>query len=149
MQNVDMKISDHISIDDDGIAHTGRQITPSNGYNLLRWIPDGKTTAKSLCEMSRTELETFVDDYKHAVHDAERALDYRRIRLGSGQLELEERKDQERRRLRSDKTKYPVRTVSLDPATGKQVTKTASATRLAEMLKMLEALQKLKATPKA
>jgi len=139
MMNVDLKVVDVIKSDDDGVEHHGRQLTPSQGFNDLRWIPEGKTTAKSLSDMTSTELDEFVDSYKSAVHDAERALDFRRIRLGVGQLEQDERRDQQRRKLRTDKTKYPVRTVSIDPKTGKQTkSTTASAERLLAMLKMLE-----------
>jgi hypothetical protein len=143
MQRVDLQIKDEVVTDDDGIAHQGRLITPTSEFNALRWVPNGKTTSKLLSEMSALELEEYITSYKSAVHDAERALDIRRIRLGSAQLELEERKSQERRQLRADKTKYPVRTVTFGP-NGKQVKSTASTAKLADMLKMLEQLQKLK-----
>jgi hypothetical protein len=144
MMNVDLKVDNVIKSDDDGVEHHGRQLTPTQGFNTLRWIPNGKTTAKLLSEMSSDELSDYVDNYKQAVHDAERALDFRRIRLSAGQLELDERHDQQRRALRADKTKYPVRTVSIDPKTGKHAksaSTTANVERLLSMMKMLEALK--------
>ena len=71
-------------------------------------------------------------------------LDFRRVVLGAARVESEQRASAKRRALRADKAKYPIKTISLDPKTGKQVGKTASAAKLTDMLKMLEALQKLK-----
>jgi hypothetical protein len=144
MQNVDLKVEETTLVDDEGVTHTGRLLTPSYGYNTLRWAPNGKTTAKALAEMSRGELEDFVDAYKQAVHEAEQALDFRRIRLSSAQLELDERRDAERRALRADKTKYAVKTVSLDPKTGKQTKSTVPTQKALDMLKAIEMLRKLK-----
>jgi hypothetical protein len=95
--------------------------------------------------MSDYELESHIDYYKDLVRQAEKALDFRRVVLGSSQLESEQRKAIKRRHLAADKTVYPIKTVSLDKTTGKQVKKTAS---LADMTAMLAALNKLKGTPK-
>jgi len=83
------------------------------------------------------------------VHQSEITLDYHRIVLGGAQLIHAEGQDAQRRKLRADKTKYAVKTVTLDPKTGKQKTTTASVTKLADMMKMLEALAKLKAQKSA
>lgn len=144
MQQVDIKVEESTLVDDEGVTHHGRLLTPLGGINELRWIPNGKTTAKALSEMSTSELEEYISAYKDAVRDAEKALDIRRIKLSSGLMEMDERKAQERRRLRADKTKYPVKTVSLDPKTGKRVTKQASPAQTMNMLDMLKAIQALK-----
>jgi hypothetical protein len=107
------------------------------------------TLAKTISEMSDSELEDYVKQYVELVRQAEKALDFRRVVLGSSQLELTQRKDAAQRKLRSDKTKYPVKTITIDKTTGKQVTKTAGAAALTNMLQMLEALQKLKANKAA
>ena len=145
MRSADLKIEEKVLVDDEGVTHHGRLLTPLGQFNDLRWIPNGKTTAKALSEMSMPELEEYVSAYKQAVYEAERAVDIRRIKLSSGLMELDERRAQERRRLRADKTQYPVKTVTLNPKTGKRVAKQASTQQTINMLDMLKAMQALKA----
>jgi len=144
MSAIDLRSEDKIVTDDDGVAHTGKQITVTPAYNTIRWIPEGKTTAKALSDMDESELFEFIRQYKDAVREAERALDFRRIRLGSAQLELDERREQTRRKLRADKTKFNIKTVTVDKVTGKKVTQTKSVST-PQMMQMLQALQALKA----
>lgn len=129
-------------IDTDGVTHTGRVLTPQPDSQFFR--PRFGTLSKTISEMSMYELEAHIDHYRELVKQAEKALDFRRVVLGATQLELAQRQDGERRRLRANKTKHPIRTVSLNKATGKQTTKSASLTQMLEMLKQLDALQKLK-----
>jgi hypothetical protein len=144
LSRIDLKNEVQTVPDDDGIMHNVTHIQVTPAYNTIRWIPEGKTTAKALADMDESELFEFVRAYKDAVREAERALDFRRIRLGSAQLELDERREQTRRKLRADKTKFPIKTVTVD-STGKKVTKTANAGQMMEMLKMLQALKASKA----
>lgn len=131
-------------IDSEGhTVENGRKLTPAPTATYFQ--PRFGTLAKTISEMSDQELMDYIKQYTELVRQAERALDFRRVVLGSSQLELTQRKDAQQRKLRSDKTKYPIRTVTIDKATGKQVSKTASAAALGNMLQMLEALQKLKA----
>lgn len=85
--------------DEDGEMHEGRDIVPKGQHF--------GTMCKKLSEMSSYELEAHVAYYKDLIRQAELALDFRRIALGAGQLELAQRKDAERRRLRGLKTPIP------------------------------------------
>jgi len=146
---IDLKSEAQIVTDDDGVIHNGKHIQVTPAYNTIRWIPDSKTTAKAIGEMDEAELMDFIRAYKDAVREAERALDFRRIRLGSAQLELDERREQTRRKLRADKTQYAIKTVSVDKVTGKKVTKTANAATMMQMLQALQALKAMKTKPKS
>lgn len=132
--------------DVDGVTHDGRVLTPAAGATFFspRIDINGVTLCKTISNMSDPELEDYIGHYKQLVQQAEKALDFRRVVLGTSQLELSQRKDAQQRKLRSDKTKYPVRTVTVDKVTGKQKTVTASANALTQMMQALEALQKLK-----
>jgi hypothetical protein len=134
-------------IDADGHVVEGRHLTPLPTATFFQ--PRFGTLAKTISEMTDGELESYVKQYTELVRQAEKALDFRRVVLGSSQMELTQRGDIRRRKLRQDKTKYPVKTVTIDKTTGKQVTKTAGAAALGNMLQMLEALQKLKANKAA
>lgn len=127
--------------DTDGVTHEGRVLTPAP--TAVFFQPRFGTLAKTISDMSQRELEDYIQQYKELVRQAERALDFRRVVLGASQLEHSQRADSERRKLQADKTKYPVRTVSIDKTTGKQVKKTASTVDLLGMLKALEALAAL------
>lgn len=137
-------------IDRDGISHDGRVLSPAPGATFFspRLDLPCNTLLKTISQMSDSEVDDYVTQYKDLVRQAERALDFRRVVLGASQLEQSQRKDITQRKLRSDKTKYVVKTITMDTRTGKQVTKTASAQKLGDMLKMLEALQKLKEVKK-
>jgi len=133
-------------IDSEGEIHEGRHLIPSGpAYSPPRFM----SMLKSFNEMSLIEQEDYIQHYKNLVHQSEITLDYHRIVLGGAQLIHAEGQDAQRRKLRADKTKYAVKTVTLDPKTGKQKTTTASVTKLADMMKMLEALAKLKAQKSA
>lgn len=129
-------------IDSDGVTHEGRVLTPAPDAEFFK--PRFGTLSKTISEMSDPELDTYVGEYRDLVRQAERALDFRRVVLGVSQLEQAQRGDIKRRKLQSDKTKYPVRTITLDKATGKQVKKSASTADLTQMMQMLDALRKLK-----
>jgi hypothetical protein len=53
------------------------------------------------------ELEGFVQRYKDLIRQAEKSLDFRRVMHGAGSVELAQRKDAERRKLRAYKVKLP------------------------------------------
>lgn len=148
LREVDAELKESPLKDTEGhtVEH-GRLLTPA--VTAVFYQPRFGTLAKTICEMLDHELEDYIKQYTELVRQAERALDFRRVVLGSSQLELSQRKDAAQRKLRQDKTKYPVKTVTMDPKTGKQVTKTASAVALGNMLQMLEALQKMKAVQAA
>lgn len=132
-------------VDVDGVTHDGRELKPAAGATFYspRIDVNGVTLAKTISEMSILDLESYIDYYKHLVRQAETALDFRRVVLGTSQLELSQRKDTEQRKLRSDKTKYPVKTISFDKS-GKQIAKPVSTAKLGDMLKMIEMLKQLK-----
>lgn len=146
----DAELLDLPLIDKDGISHDGRVLSPAPGATFFspRLDLPCNTLLKTISQMSDSEVDDYVAQYKDLVRQAERALDFRRVVLGASQLEQSQRKDIAQRKLRGDKTKYVVKTVTMDIKTGKQVTKTASAQKLGDMLKMLEALQKLKEVKK-
>jgi hypothetical protein len=122
-------------VDTEGhVVTNGRHLTPLPSATFFQ--PRFGTLAKTISEMSDVELEEYVKQYTELVRQAERALDFRRVVLGSSQMELTQREDIKRRKLRADKTKYPVKTT----AVGKPVTQSVKL----DMLRMLEALQKLK-----
>lgn len=123
--------------DVDGVVHEGRVLHPDPQARFFQ--PRFGTLAKTLIEMTDDELYKYIEDYKNLVTQAERALDFRRVVLGSAQLEQAQRMDRKRRELRADKTKYPVKTLTVDKS-GKTVKKTAS---LADLAKMLEALKQI------
>jgi hypothetical protein len=129
-------------VDADGERREGRLLVPApdSVYSPPRFM----TLTKTISEMTKSELEDYVDQYKNLVIQAEKALDFRRIVLGTAQLEVNQREDAEKRRLRADKTKYPIKTVSVNPKTGKPKTSTASMVQLLEMMKALQALKKSK-----
>jgi hypothetical protein len=94
--------------------------------------------------MTVPELEDYIKRYKDLIKQAETALDFRRVVLSSSQLELDQRKAAERRRLQSDKTKYPVRTITMDKKTGKPKVANANTAQLMQMMQALAALKTLK-----
>jgi hypothetical protein len=134
-------------IDSNGEQHDGRRLVPADDsiYTPLRFM----TLTHSISEMSDHELEDYIQHYKDLVHQAEKALDFRRIVLSTSQLESSQRQDIKRRKLRSDKSRYPIKTVTVDTKTGKtKTTTTASATKLLDVMKMLEVLANAKAKNK-
>lgn len=98
-------------VDEDGVQHEGRVIKPSPELRLRL-----TTTSKVISEMTDPELEAFVKHYKELVHQAEVALDYRRVVLGSAELEQSQRATAEKRRLRAIKIQTGTKTVSVGPA---------------------------------
>jgi hypothetical protein len=136
-------------IDKDGVQHEGRVLhpAPTASFFFPRLDLPCNTLLKTLSEMTIPEEEEYVKQYKDLVRQAELQLDRRRVVLGAAQLDLEQKKSNEQRKLRSDKNKYPIRTVSIDKKTGKQVTRQASMTQLADALRALEQLQALKKRP--
>lgn len=128
--------------DADGVIHEGRHLQPAEGATFYQ--PRFGTLSKTISEMSDSELEDYVKQYIELVRQAERALDFRRVVLGSAQLEISQREHIKQRKLRADKTKYPVKTVILDPKTNKPVSKNASVAQLAQMMQALVQLKLLK-----
>lgn len=120
--------------DEDGVTHEGRVLQPSG--------PRFATLCKSISDMSDHELEAYIKQYQDLIHQAEKALDFRRVVLGAAQIEGAQRADAKRRALRADKTKYPVRTVTINKATGKPKAAPASMLKLMELLKAMEAVKK-------
>jgi hypothetical protein len=84
--------------DSDGETHQGRDIRVSG--------PSFGTLCKRISDMSAYELEAHIDYYKDLVRQAEKSLDFRRVVLGASQIELAQRKDGERRRLRGIKVPH-------------------------------------------
>jgi hypothetical protein len=125
-------------IDADGVTHTGRVMHPDPNARFFQ--PRFGTLAKTISEMQDPELEDYIHYYKDLVQQAERALDFRRVVLGSAQLEQAQRGDAKRRQLRADKTKFPVKTLTVDK-NGGQKKKTASTADLIRMMEMLKQLQ--------
>jgi hypothetical protein len=119
----------------------GRVLTPAPTAKFFQ--PRFGTLCKTISEMSDTDLHDYVKQYAELVRQAEKALDFRRVVLASAQIETTQRASAKQRKLRSEKTKYPVHTVVVNKS-GKPVTKTASAADLTNMMKALEALTKLR-----
>jgi len=130
-------------IDSDGEAHEGRLLVPAKGsvYTPLRFA----TLTKCISDMSDDELEAYIQRYKDLIIQAEKALDFRRVVLGASQLEQGQRTDAKRRKLRADKTKYQIKTVTVDPKSGQKKTATTSVASATQMSKMMEALAALRA----
>lgn len=124
--------------DTEGVTHEGRVIQPAP--NSKFFAPRFGTLAKSISEMSDLDLEAYIRSYKELVRQAEVALDFRRVVLGSSQLEQAQRSDKQRRLLRNDKTKYAVKTLTVDKNTGKPKKQAAST---ADLVRMMEALRQL------
>lgn len=125
--------------DEDGVVHEGRELTPDPNARFFQ--PRFGTLCKTISEMKEHELEDYIKYYRDLVKQAETALDFRRVVLGSSQLELSQRQDAKRRALRADKTKFPVKTLTIaKDGSGKK--KTAGVTDLLKMLEMLKQLQK-------
>lgn len=138
--NAELRIEPLVDVEGH-VIQGGRHLQPLPTATFYQ--PRWGTLAKTISEMSDSELEEYVKQYIELVRQAEKALDFRRVVLGSAQLESTQRADARQRKLRSDKTKYSVKTVTVDKS-GKPITKTASAAALGDMLKMLEALHQLK-----
>lgn len=148
LREADAELHEEPLIDTEGHTVTsGRHLTPLPSATFFQ--PRFGTLCKTISEMSDSDLDSYVKQYIELVRQAEKALDFRRVVLGSAQMETVQRDAVKQRKLRSDKTKYPVKTTTIDKATGKVVSKTASAAALGNMLQMLEALQKLKANKAA
>ncbi len=119
--------------DDDGVVHHGRLLTPG---------PTFGTMCKRICAMTDYELGAHIGYYKDLVKQAELALDFRRVVLGAGRLEQAQRNDAKRRAIRG--VKLPKTTLA-----AKQGSASAAGARpkaganVAQMLKMIEALQEL------
>lgn len=128
-------------VDTEGVTHEGRLLTPTDHSTFFspRIDINGVTLAKTISSMSDLELEEYIEQYKHLVHQAEKTLDFRRVVLGTSQLELTQRKQSQQLRLRNDKTKYPMRTVTLNKSTGRQRVSNASMSQMLDMLKALDA----------
>lgn len=81
-------------LDEEGVpVPTGRRITLYG----TRY----KTLAQKLADMNEQQLAVHIDYHKTLVHEAEKVLEYRRIALSSAELELEERKAQNKRKRRA------------------------------------------------
>jgi len=121
-------------VDVDGQTHEGRLLTPGPTFNTL---------AKRISEMSISELESHISHYKGLIKQAETSLDFRRVSLGMGQVELAQRQDQQRRKLRGVKISLPKK-----PGEAKTSKPKAQAANLGQMLQMLQALKDLQAKKK-
>jgi hypothetical protein len=84
--------------DPDGVSHEGRDMQPTGPYF--------GSLCKRISEMSVYQLEAHIDYYKDLIRQAELSLDFRRTVLGASQIELAQRKDAERRRLRGVKVPH-------------------------------------------
>lgn len=118
-------------VDQDGVTHEGRLLTPGPVFGTL---------AKRVSEMTEYELEQHVERYKGLIKQAETALDFRRVTLAMGQMEQAQRADQQRRRLRGVKVPR-ARTIGVpaDPSKPKK-----AAPDLTRMVQMIQAIQKLR-----
>lgn len=125
-------------VDDEGVTHAGRVITPSPELKLRL-----TTTAKAISDMDSAELEKFIQQYKTLVKQAELALDYRRVVLGGAELEKSQRAQAERRRLRAQKTPTVQRNVAAGPNTTPKRRKSDAPGGGLSPLQMLEAMRKL------
>lgn len=124
-------------VDQDGVTHEGRLLTPG---------PIFGTFAKGVSEMSLHELEQHIEKFKHLIKQAEVGLDFYRVGQATMQMEFEQRKEQQRRRLRGVKLPRAVRSVSVtDPASAARSGKPAAKVPmdLSKMVKMIEALKQL------
>ena len=128
--------------DDDGVIPAGRVLTPDP--NARFYQPRFGTLAENISGMNTAELEAHIKRYQDLLRQAEKTLDIRRIVLGTSQIEQEQRKAIERRKLRADKTRYAVKTLTVDKKTGEQKKQGVSVEKLTEMFRMLEALSTLK-----
>lgn len=118
-------------VDQDGVTHEGRLLTPGPTFNTL---------ARSIADMTTIELEDHIKRYKSLIKQAETALDFRRVSLGMAQVEMGQRQDQQRRRLRGIKVPR-ARTVSVsDPS--KPAPKPAP--NLMQMAKAIEQIMQLR-----
>lgn len=129
-------------VDEDGVQHDGRVITPAPTATFYQ--PRFGTLAKTISEMSDLELEDFVKHYKELIHQAETVLDYRRVVIGTAQMETTQRAAQKRRALAANKTQYNVKTVTIDKSTGKPKVSKANTAQLMQMMQALAALKALK-----
>lgn len=118
--------------DGDGVIHHGKLLTPG---------PTFGTMCERISKMSDYELEAHIHHYKELIKQAERSLDFRRVVLGTGQLESSQRDDAKRRALRG--IKMPKAATAATAAGTKPATTGQRAANAAQMLKMLEALQQL------
>lgn len=155
LQEPDVKLDELPLKDEDGVTHDGRELKPSPEATFYQprldiTVPDaeGKPHLQQIFEMTPYQLEGFIQKYQELVRQSEKALDFRRIMLGAAKVHKADLQDAERRRLRQDKTKYPVRTVSIDPKTGKQVAKQVSTANLQKLVEVLAMIQKQKEAKK-
>jgi hypothetical protein len=136
----DVRFEQKPLVDEDGVTHEGRELVVDPSARFFQ--PRFGTLCKTISDMREAELEEYIQYYRNLVKQAETALDFRRVVLGSAQLELSQRQDAARRKLRTDKTKYPIKTVTVaKDGTGKKTVK-ASLADMAKMLEMLKQLQK-------
>lgn len=140
MNEKDAELKELPLIDEDGVQHEGRHLQPDPNNHYYQ--PRFGTLAKTLCEMTDPELDAHVARYKDLVHQAEIALDFRRIMVGSATIEQAQRADRKRRQLRADKTKYPVKILTVDKKTGEVKKKPADMAAMLKMMEMLAALNK-------
>lgn len=133
----DAHLKEEPLIDDEGVQHEGRHLTPDPNARFFQ--PRFGTLAKTISQMTEADLEDYIKRYKDLVKQAETALDFRRVVLGSAQIELSQRQDATRRKLRTDKTKYPIKTLTIDK-NGNQKKKAVSTADLVKMLEMLKAI---------
>jgi len=131
--------------DVDGVTHEGRVMHPNPNGRFFQ--PRFGTLAKTISEMRDNELEEYIKYYQNLVKQAETALDFRRVVLGSSQLELAQRNDTKRRILRADKNKYPVKTLTVakDGSGKKKTASTGDLLKMLEMLKQIDANRAKKA----
>jgi hypothetical protein len=131
-------------IDTEGhTVENGRRLTPAPTATYYQ--PRQGTLARQISEMSDSELEEHIKQYTELVRQAETVLDFRRIHLGSSKMEVTQRDDIKRRRLRADKTKFPVHTVTIDKKTGQRVTKAVPTAAKLDMIKMIDAIRLMEA----
>lgn len=79
-------------VDDEGVTHVGTVIQPTG--------PAYKTLLQRIAEMDEYQLRDHITTWKMKVHEAEQVLDYRRIALGSSQIQLAELEEAKKRKLR-------------------------------------------------
>lgn len=83
--------------DDEGVVHEGTHIIPQG--------PAFKTLAQRVVEMTDEQLRAHIEYWKNRAKWLENALEYARISLASSELELAEREESLRRKLRGVKVK--------------------------------------------
>lgn len=139
-------IEERVIVDVEGVKHEGRVLHPDPQARF--YTPKFGTLAKTIAEMDDNELTDYIKRYQDLVRQAERALDFRRVVLGSSQLEQSQRNDVKRRALRADKTKYTVHTLTLDKTTGKVTPqkKTVNTIDVSNMVNLLAKLRAVKET---